>query len=213
MFFPRKSDIFKKLIEQSSKLNDAAKWLVSIANDWDRLTDGTVRLKEIEHDADVLVHTIKEDIEKIFVLPLDKEDIAELAEHLDDIVDNIEEVVNRLGIYRITEGNKTLKRFSDLILQATEEIHNAMGMIEKRELTTTNFAASIKLLRDLEAQGDDLHRDVLRKLMGTPNKSLPVENTCLFILKWKEIYQTLENTLDTCDNIARLFSKLRIKYT
>jgi len=169
-------------------------------------------LQTLEREADELVRRITDDIEKTFVLPLDKEDIADLTESLDDVVDNLEEAVNRLNIYNISKGNDALGDFSELIKQAAVQIHEGILMIKERRIASDDFASCGKMLHDLESQGDKLHRKVLENLMAGRFSFLINGNDCLSILKWKEIFQTLEDTLDKCDDIGKLFARLRIKY-
>ncbi len=212
MFLLHKLKIFDELCKQSSIVKEAADVFHNIARDWKQLENGSSALQTLEREADELVHRITDDIEKTFILPLDKEDIADLTESLDDVVDNLEEAVNRLKIYKISKGNDALEDFSALIKQAAVQIHEGILMIKERRIASEDFASRGKMLRDLESQGDKLHRKVLEHLMAGGSSFLVNVNDCLSILKWKEIFQTLEDTLDRCDNIAKLFARLRIKY-
>ena len=212
MFLPHKSKIFDELCKQSSVVKEAAQVFDNIARDWKELKNASSALQTLERRGDELVHRITDDIEKTFILPLDKEDIADLTESLDDVVDNLEEAVNRLNIYNISKGNDALGGFSELIKQAAVQIHEGILMIKERKIASEDFAYCGKMLRDLESQGDKLHRKVLEHLMAGRSSSFVNGNDCLSILKWKEIFQTLEDTLDKCDNIGKLFARLRIKY-
>jgi predicted phosphate transport protein (TIGR00153 family) len=212
MFFPRKSKIFDELLEQSAIVKEVAQVFRNITRDWEQLEDGSSALQTLEGQADKLVHSITDDIEKTFILPLDKEDIAVLTESLDDVVDNLEEAVNRLNIYKIFKSNDSLRDFSELIEQSAAYIHKGMSMIKEGKIASDDFASCGKMLHDLESQGDKLHRKVLEDLMGNRSPSFLNGNDYLSILKWKEIFQTLEDTLDKCDHIGKLFARLRIKY-
>ncbi len=212
MFFPHKLKIFDELCKQSSIVKEAAQVFHNITCNWEQLKNGSSALLTLERQADELVHTITDDIEKTFILPLDKEDIAELTESLDDVVDNLEEAVSRLNIYKISKGNDALGNFSELIKQAAVQIHKGILMIKERKIASEDFASCGKMLRDLESQGDKLHRKVLENLMANRSSSFVNGDDYLSILKWKEIFQTLEDTLDKCDSIGKLFARLRIKY-
>jgi uncharacterized protein Yka (UPF0111/DUF47 family) len=211
MFFPHKLKIFDELLQQSAMVKEAAQVFHNITRDWEQLKNGSSLLETLERQADQLVHRITDDIEKTFILPLDKEDIADLTESLDDVVDNLEETVNRLNIYKISKGNDALGSFSELIRQSAVHIHEGIRMIKERKIASDDFASCGKMLRDLESEGDKVHRDVLEKLMA--NRSSFVNGgDYISILKWKEIFQILEDTLDKCDDIGKLFARLRIKY-
>ncbi len=212
MFFPRKSKIFDELLKQALIVKEVAHVFRDITRDWEQLEHGSSALQSLERQADELVHSITDDIEKTFILPLDKEDIAVLTESLDDVVDNLEEAVNRLSIYRISESNNALRDFSELIEHSAVYIHKGISMIKEGKIASEDFTSCGKMLRDLESQGDILHRKVLEGLMGNCSSSFANGNDYLSILKWKEIFQTLEDTLDKCDHIGKLFARLRIKY-
>ncbi len=211
MFIPKKSKIFESLAKQSLIVEKAAQIFQKITHNWKQLQDICVELEALENQGDEFVHTITNEIETTFILPLDKEDIKELTESLDDIVDAIEQTANRLNIYKIPGGNKTLEDFSALIVQAVQQIHRGILMIKENKQTSKEFISCCQNIHTLENQGDKLHRKVLGILMEDSNPDFS-ENGVLFIFKWKEIFQTLEDTLDKCEDVAVLFEKLRIKY-
>jgi len=211
MFFPKRSKIFDKLTELSSVVKESARLFQQVAGDWARLKEGGVLLRELEHKADGLVHHISREIEATFILPIDKEDIKELTESLDDFVDNLEQTMNRLNIYSIPEGNRVLLEFAGLLVDAALQIEKGVLMMRERKLFSEEFASCYKKLHEIENHGDMLHRRVLENLMGEASTDFSGKNP-LFIIKWKEIYQTLEDTLDVCEKIGQIFEKLRIKY-
>lgn len=211
MFIPKKSKIFEKLEEQSLIVERASKIFQRIVHNWGQLKDGCAELETLEGEADEFVHTITDEIEMRFILPLDKEDIKELTESLDNIVDNIEQAANRLNIYKIPQTNEALKEFSNLLLQSIQQIHQGILMIKEHKFSSKEFIHYYKNLHAIENRGDKLHRKVLENLMGGSDPDFGGKDPIL-ILKWKEIFQTLEDTLDQCEDIAVLFDRLRIKY-
>lgn len=211
MFLSKRSQIFENLTKQSKILLDSAIVFEALTNKFNKLEEFSIELEVLEEKADDLVQSISDDIEKIFILPLDKEDVKELIELLDDIIDNLEQSANRLKIYKITKENKPLKDFSKLIRQASEQIHQGMLLIKEHKLNSKEFSVSYRQIHTIEHEGDKVHRSVLVDLM---NKNLEGinGNDILLIIKWKEIFQTLEDTLDKCEDIADLFERLKIKY-
>jgi uncharacterized protein Yka (UPF0111/DUF47 family) len=89
MFLPHKSKIFDELFKQSAIVEEAAQVFDNIAGDWKELKNASSALQTLERRGDELVHRITDDIEKTFILPLDKENIGDLTESLDDVVDNL----------------------------------------------------------------------------------------------------------------------------
>lgn len=211
MLIPKRSKVFENLVKQSLIVEETAQTFQKIIQDWGQLKNICAELERLENQADEFVHTITDDIETTFILPLDKEDIKELTESLDDIVDNLEQAANRLYIYKIPGSNETLKNFSLLILQAIQKIHQGILMIKERRQSSKEYISYYQDLHTLENQGDRLHREVLGRLMADSDPEFGKKGP-LFIIKWKEIFQILEDTLDKCEDIAVLFEKLRIKY-
>lgn len=211
LFLPKKSKIFDNIIQLSLIAKEAAQILKSIADNWSRLKEGYIMLEKLEGDADDLVHIITDEVEKVFILPLDKEDVKELTDSLDDIIDNMEQIVNRLYIYKILESNQAIKDFSELILQAVQEIHKGIMLVRDRKMGSEEFVSCCEKLHDIENQGDKLHRKILEEMMGRYSPEFGGRDA-LSIIKWKEIFQTLEDTLDICEDFAITFGRLRIKY-
>lgn len=211
MFLPKRSRVFESLVKQSSVVKKSAQTFRKITRHFKTLKKGCVALKTLEDKADKIVHTITAEAEKTFILPFDKEDISELTEHLDDIVDGIEQTANRLDIYEIPKSHKALIKFATLIAKATREIHQGTLLIQQHKLASREFVASYKKLHDIEGEGDKLHRSILRKLMSGDSDEFD-NNRFLSVFKWKEVFQTLEETLDKCERIAILFERIRIKY-
>lgn len=206
----KRAKTLNKLLELAGFARDSAVALREITLDWGRLREGGSRMERLEQEADEKVHQISDDIDRFFILPLDKEDIGRLTDSLDDVVDKIEQVSNRLKIYNIPGTNEDLQAFSHLIVQATEQIHLGVGLIVERRMQSFEFGACFERLQSIENAADRLHRESLEKLMCEEGPA--PEGDILGIIKWKEIYQTLEDTLDRCEDIAVIFSRLRTKY-
>lgn len=204
MFLSKNSKFFDSLVDQALLVKKTSKVFQKITHDYKYLKEGIKELKRLEDKGDGFVHAITDELEKVFLLPLDKEDIKEITETLDDIIDNLEEVGNRLFIYKIKKTNNDLKGFATLIFKSAELIHASIVMIKNSKLSNKEFVKSYIKLHELENQGDTLHRETLAKLMNS--KSI------LEIIKLKEIYQTLEDTLDKCEDLSITFDRLRIKY-
>jgi len=209
-FLPKKSKIMERLIEQSSLVKDAAQAFQEITNDWGKLQKNWTTLQGLENQADEFVHAITDEIEKVFILPLDKEDIKVLTETIDDLLDNLEQVTSRLNIYRIKETNQVLKDFASLILKSVQLVHRCILIVNEQKFSSDEFATYCKKLHEIETEGDRLHREVLEKMMG---QRVDFGGTdFLTVMKWKEIFQTLEDTLDKCEELAAIFGRMRIKY-
>ncbi|MDH7512136.1 MAG: DUF47 family protein [Clostridiales bacterium] len=214
MFIPKKSKILWKLAEQSEVVEEGAGVLREVMADLQQLEKACARLEILESKGDEFVHEITDEVEIFFILPLDKEDIKELTERLDDMLDGIEQVANRFYLYNLSERNESAKKFSELILESAQQIRQGILLIKDHKFQTEDFSAICKRIHTLENQGDKLHRKILGDMMSevTANFGQDGPFSLINLIKWKEIFQMLEDILDVCEDIAVVFGKLRIKY-
>jgi uncharacterized protein len=158
-----------------------------------------------ETKGDEVVKRVREIVLKSFILPMDKEDILSVTETLDSILDTLERVENRLTIYRLT-SNEAVKDFSSLIVDSSHNIKIGFREISQNSYDSGIFITTCDNLNKLEAKGDKLHRKHLEKLMND-EKIKPNE-----LLKWREVYQIMEDCLNLCEKLAMHFDEIRIKY-
>ncbi len=210
MFIPKKTKVFDVLLEHAEIVEKSAATLSEIANNWSKLQTGCKTLKTLENEGDRLVHATSKEIERAFIMPFDKEDIKAFSNLLDDILDNLEQAGNRLAIFRLPNTTQELKDFAGLAVESAKQIKKGIVLMKEKKINSKEFEACYKKLHSLENEGDALHRQALKKLVNPPEKIVGKE--ILLIMKWKEIFQTLENTLDKCEEIASTFDRLRIKY-
>lgn len=212
MFLPKKSKIFENLVEQSSVVVKGAKTFQKLTEDWENRDKHSKELYKLENEADGFVHKITDDIEKFFILPMDKEDLKELTENLDDVIDLLEKIANRVEIYNLQKENNSLKKFASIITAAVKEIDINIGLVQKHKMGTSEYTSHYRHIHDLEEEGDKIYRNVLEDLMSE-KKLDSQEKSTLGVMKWKEIFESLEKVLDKCENIAIIFERLKIKYS
>jgi uncharacterized protein Yka (UPF0111/DUF47 family) len=144
---------------------------------------------------------IYELVNRTFVAPMEQEDILNLAAALDDIVDLAEEVSDKLVLYRVTQVTQParalgecLDRAGFAIARALEDLDGFEGMEEHR----------LELHR-LENEGDVIHREALGRLFSENN--MPATE----LVKWKDLYDLLEETMDECEHVANVLNTIAIK--
>lgn len=161
-------------------------------------------IKEKEHDGDRLLHTIMETLNKTFITPIDREDIYEIAKALDDIVDDIEAVASRYVLFNVTEVSDNSVVLADLILQSCKEIIKLMTAL-KTIKDTQKLSKSIIEINRLEDQGDDDFRVAVKSLFTSNAPTIEV-------IKWREIYELLEQALDSCEDVANIVEGVVMKH-
>jgi len=164
----------------------------------------TVQLKALEHDGDQITRQIFEALNSTFITPLDREDIRELAKDLDDILDHLEMVAHYLVLFELSDAPGALRQFAEILVQMTEEIDRASSMIwdlanEKK------IYESIVRISELENQADSLYSTVTADLFKGSGAN-PIE-----LLKWKEVYDGLEEACDACKDYTHVVGNVVIK--
>jgi hypothetical protein len=163
-----------------------------------------VQLKAVEHDGDQITRQIFEALNSSFITPIDREDIRSLTTDLDDILDYLEGVAQYLVLFELDESPAALRQFSEILVAMVEEIDRAMGMVWDMA-NEPKIRDSIVRISELENQADALYNTVIADLFR-PDGRHPVE-----ILKWKEVYQGLEDACDQCKDFTHVLGNVVLK--
>jgi predicted phosphate transport protein (TIGR00153 family) len=153
-----------------------------------------------EQDGDRLTHDVISRLNKSFVTPIDREDILELVSALDDIVDYIEEVADYLGLYRIEAPMVQAQRLAHVLWQAAHEIALAIPLMRKFEDVHRH---TVEVHR-LENEGDRIVRDAIASLFEGGIDPMVV-------IRWKDIFERLENAIDSTERAALILEGVVIK--
>ena len=201
---PKDNMFFDYFIKYGEIATEGAEILKKLTND---LSDAEVKLREIEeveHKGDKLLHDIMQALNKTFITPIDREDIYEIAKALDDIVDCIEATASRFIMFNVTETREYAKVLSDLILQSCMEVTKLMKAFKTMK-KSQNIMASILEINRMEDQGDNDFRAAVRALFTSDVPTLEV-------IKWREIYEFLEQTLDACEDVSDIVEGVVMKH-
>jgi uncharacterized protein len=161
------------------------------------------QIKRLEHQADEITHDLVTRLDRVFITPLDREDIHLLASRLDDVIDLIDGTARRLLIFRAAEAPEGAVLIADVIVRATTQLRVAVDSLQKNTGRTV-LDACVQVKR-LEEEGDSLYHEWLGRLFeGNPDP--------LTVIKWKEIYDNLETTLDDIEDAANVLESISIKH-
>lgn len=190
-----KEDKFFELFRTAAEIAcKAARKLSDYMKD-DKFSDEkNAEIKDIEHEGDKLQHEILQQLNKSFITPFDREDIYAISKGLDDIIDHIEYTSSRFIMLNIDKSTDESRQLGELIIQCCDEVKNVMEELKSMK-NTKKLAEKIIEVNRLEEVGDRLSRNAIKGLFRS---DLPV----LEIIKWREIYESLENTLDACEDVA-----------
>jgi uncharacterized protein Yka (UPF0111/DUF47 family) len=158
------------------------------------------RLRDLEHQCDEVTHQIHNLVNSTFVTPIEQEDILLLASSLDDIVDLAEETGDKIDLYQILVISDAAKAMSELLAKAGTEIAGALDRLEGfAELKPHRLE-----IHRLENEGDRITREAIGELFSKVNDAAE-------LVKWKDIYDLLEATMDACEHAANVMETISIK--
>ncbi len=193
-FFP----LFDQLATRLTKSAGLLQELVASPGDSGRLV---AEIKTVEHEADLLTLDIIVRIDKSFVTPIDREDIHQLANVLDNSIDLIDGTARRLQMFNVTESREPAREQCRVLLQAAKEIEEAVKQIKNPKVV----AVQLRKIKTLEEEGDAIYHEAIGALFRVPNPD-PIE-----VIKWKELYDSLEGALDECEDVGNVLESISLK--
>lgn len=199
---PRDEKFFDLFDEQAKLITKAASLLHELFKDPSRLDEWVAAIKQVEHEGDNLMREIVTRLNRSFVTPLDREDILQLASRLDTVIDLIDGTSRRAAQFRINSTREEASRLSGLLEDATEHIAKAVsGMKHPKEMEQHN-----RRVKELEEEGDGVYHSAMGRLFaGSPD---PLE-----VIKWKELFDTIEESLDKCDDVSNVLKAISLKHS
>jgi predicted phosphate transport protein (TIGR00153 family) len=161
-------------------------------------------IKRLEHEADTLTHEVITRLDHSFITPLDREDIHLLASRLDDILDRIDGTARRVQIFKPSHTPQGIVLITEVIVRATQQLLEAVRVLDGGKAPVV--IASCTAIKRLEEEGDFVYHEWLGRLFDD-------ERDPVNLIKWKEIYDTLEKTLDQAEDVANVLESIAIKHS
>ena len=197
---PRDEQFFDLFDQLTAQLTQAARMLAELFDDPAHVADHVRSIKDVEHRADALTTTINQRIDKSFITPIDREDIHMLASRLDDVIDLLDGTARRFEMLHIDVVKDPARRLAQLLIDAAEHIQTGVSAIRETKLVAVQ-AAHIKRA---EEEADAIYHEAVGALFaGQPD---PLE-----VMKWKEMYDTLERATDSCMGVAQVLQSISLK--
>ena len=161
------------------------------------------KIHELENEADNNLHELKKFLLRDFLPPIDREDIVAIAHKIDDLVDVIDEIVININIFNITEITKNMRVSIDLLEKTIATTYDLV-FIMKNMKNINEIKDKIVEVNRLEEQADRLYEDSIRELYK-------IEKDPIQIIKWSNMYESIENGFDACENIAECIEEVLLK--
>jgi predicted phosphate transport protein (TIGR00153 family) len=201
---PREEDFFG-LFEQHAALT------VEGAREMQRLLGGgqnarvlAARIKEIEHETDVITHACVEKLHKTFITPFDRDDIHTLITRMDDVMDYIESAAAAVMLYELVEMTAPAQELAQVLVRSCEATAVAVRGLRTVKQADAILKACIEVNR-LENEGDEILRNGIAGLFREAKDPL-------LVLKWKEVYEALETATDRCEDVANIIEGVVLEH-
>lgn len=203
-FMPREEKFFELFEQSAQNMVKAAQVLKELVDTWENVTERVNEISELEHNGDIITHQIIEQLNRTFVTPFDREDIAALAHSLDDITDFIDAAVDAMFLYKVGRPDQAAKELADTIVQATTEVGKAIPQLRHRAQFKQMLESCVEMNR-LENEADEIYRSALAELFTDTTDIADV-------IKWREIYEHMESATDRCEDVANVLEGVALKH-
>ena len=203
-FLPREEkffDLFDTSAETGCRIVTALRYLLE---DYRDVETKVKQIKDLEHEADRTTHAIFAMLNKTFIPPLDREDIARLAHTLDEVVDMIDAAAERLVVYRIPEPTPIAQRLAHIIVAQTGVIRRAPPLLRSGGTMSQALPYTVEI-NSLENDADEALRDALTMLFNDPSR-------VTHDIKWREFYEHLEMATDMAEDVANVIEGIVLKH-
>ena len=206
-FIPREERFFDLLNQSSEQVLEGANALVEFLDNYTDVERKARKLKDIEHSGDEITHEIFGALNRTFITPIDREDISELAEALDDVLDWTEEISRRMYIYKIDEPTELARKFAHVIAEQAEQIHTMVPLILNKKARPDIEKAKSEIHR-LENEADDLLVDALGSLYDNATDVPSLARA----IRWADLYQIMEGATDRAEHVATVLQNIVVKH-
>jgi predicted phosphate transport protein (TIGR00153 family) len=201
---PRQSKFFDLFEESARNMVKTSRALKDMIDTWEVIDGRVAEITELEHEGDSITHQIIAQVNRTFVTPFDREDIALLAHTMDDVTDFIHAAADAMLIYKIDQASQRAKELANIILEATEEIERAVSGLRRRAELKQILGRCVEINR-LENMADRVFRAAMAELF---DNAMDITQ----VIKWREIYEHMESATDRCEDVANVLEGVALKH-
>ncbi|HKV44017.1 MAG TPA: DUF47 family protein [bacterium] len=199
--FPKEESFFDLFNQAADNIRQGARMLRDLLDDYRDVEPRAVAIKAVEDKGDEITHMIIDRLNRTFVTPLDREDIYDLAKQLDNVLDWIEAASARMAVYRIPRPTGAAQEMGHIIANLGEALVEAIANLKKLD----RIDGPVQEIHRLENLADHVQRIATAALFVGGQDAIDV-------IKWKEIYETLEEATDQGEDVANVLEGIRTKH-
>jgi uncharacterized protein len=199
-----KDTVFYDLFEEIARhIVSCAEHLRKLTKKFPDIAGEIQHIRQEEHEADQLAHKALDRLDRTFITPFDREDIHTLIGEMDDIVDNIDALAKRFPLFHVKTMEPEFEQQADVLVQAAVALSEAVHRLRKsRKLS--ELSDKLIEIHHKESIGDDNHHAAMSRLFSGGTDALEV-------LKWKELYDLIEEAIDGCEDVGNTLERIVLK--
>ena len=201
---PREEKFFELFEGSAQNMVKTAQKLKDLLDNWENVEEKVNEITELEHEGDTITHRIMEQLNRTFITPFDREDIALLGHTLDDVTDFIHHAADAMFLYKVDRPGQSARELSDIIVKAATEVARAMPQLRHRAKLSQILERCVEINR-LENVADQVYRSAMAELFNDTADLAQV-------IKWREIYECMESATDRCEDVADVLEGVALKH-
>ncbi|HPR23716.1 MAG TPA: DUF47 family protein [Bacillota bacterium] len=201
----KKEDIFFTMfVDFAGKIVTAGEAFQDLVHNYENVEEKVANMKVLETECDMETHKILKSLHESFITPFDREDIYAITKEMDSIVDCMEEVANRFQVFEVKAIKPEAVVLADMTLQSIRELETMFRHLAELKKNSIVMEQIIEVNR-IENEGDVVYRKALSTLFREEKD--PIE-----LIKWKHLYEQIEESIDSCENVANILEGVVMKY-
>lgn len=204
-FKKKDSEFFDLFVDSARYFYQGSLMMDEVMLDYSKAADKVKDIIDLEHEADKINDKIIDKLNLTFITPIDREDIYALANGLDDGVDLLQGTLQRIVMYRTGKAMSGAVTMTKLIIEATEAVIKAFSLLKDIRKNQKLILDETYHIAKLESEGDRVYRHEVAYLFDKEKD--PIE-----LIKWKDILENLEDTLDHCEKLSDMIRGVVMKY-
>ncbi len=203
-FFPKEEKFFDHFEELADKIEEGSRFFLAMTENHDYTESKITKLKELEHEADVITHRTYEKMHTTFLTPLDREDIHALVNKMDSIMDMIEATAVRIYLYKVKKPDDEIIKQAKILNEAVAKVKIIIHALRDMKNAKMILDACVEI-NTLENAGDVVLRTIIADLFVK-------EKDAIELIKWKEIFERIEEALDVCEDVSNIVEGIVLKH-
>lgn len=198
--FPKEEEFFDMFIRASKNIVDCALLLKELMEDYTDVKNKIHKITEREHEGDTITHEIIKRLNKSFITPIDREDIYALTSAMDDVLDLMEAAADRMILYKVEYTTPESRQLATILVQMAQEIEKAIKNLPQMGGISEHCVE----VNRLENLADQVTKGAIAALFNGDQDPIT-------IMKWKEIYETLETATDKGEDVVNVLEAVVLK--